>query len=231
MIDPLSGEDIPGHRVPPGDPGWDGVDDADGAARLPPLSSTVLDDAQRLLYEAVTGGSDGREDAPVRRVDREGRLLGPYNAMLYSPRVGLSLQELGEALRSRISLTPREREIAALVVAAHQRADYAWYAHERTGRRAGLTPREIDILREGRAPLLADARERVVYEAARQLAAEGDLADALFTEAATILGRAGLVELVTLVGYCSTLALHLRVFRVGVPAGEPAPRWPDADPG
>lgn len=84
----------------------------------------------------------------------------------------------------------------------------------------------MDALRQGRAPMFADVRERVVYEAARQLAAEGDLADAVFTEAAATLGRAAVVELVALVGYYQALALQLRVFRVGVPEGEPAPEWP-----
>jgi len=33
------------------------------------------------------------------------------------------------------------------------------------------------------------------------------------------------VELVTLVGYYTALALQLRVFRVGLPPGEPGVEW------
>ncbi|TDD92567.1 carboxymuconolactone decarboxylase family protein [Actinomadura darangshiensis] len=216
MIDPVSGEHV--NDRPRRGP---------AATRLPLLLPGSLSDEQRAVYEAVTGGprAAGRKP-PAGLADDIGRLQGPFNAMLYSPSVGLPLQDLGAALRFRTGFTKREREIATLVVAARVRSDYEWYAHERIGRRHGLTGDETAALREGRAPMLADVRERVVYEATRQLAAEGDLADAVFTEAVATLGRTAVVELVTLVGYYKALALQLRVFRVGVPDGEAAPEWP-----
>lgn len=219
MIDPVSGEHV--NDRPRRGP---------SATRLPLLLPGSLTDEQRAVYEAVTGGprAEGRTP-PFGMADDIGRLHGPFNAMLYSPSVGLPLQDLGAALRFRTAFTKREREIATLVVAAHARSDYEWYAHERIGRRHGLTDAETDALRAGRAPLLGDVRERVVYEAARQLAAEGDLADAVFTEAVATLGRAAVVELVTLVGYYQALALQLRVFRVGLPDGEDPPGWPPGD--
>lgn len=197
--------------------------------RLPALRPALLSEEQRDVYTAITEGPRGDRAAPFAVADDEGRLHGPFNAMLYTPHVGMPLQELGAALRHRTAFTRREREIATLVVAGHWRSDFEWYAHERLGRRAGLTEDELTALREGRAPLLADVRERVVYEAARQLSADGDLGDAVYTEAIAALGRAALVELVTLVGYYAGLALQMRVFRTGVPAGEKAPDWPDRD--
>ncbi|MWA00312.1 carboxymuconolactone decarboxylase family protein [Actinomadura sp. LD22] len=227
MIDPVSGEHV--NDLPRGGP---------LAARLPLLSPGSLGAEQQAVYDALTGGprAAGGDPADSRAkaralgfMDGEGRLLGPFNAMLYSPAVGMPLQDLGAALRFRTAFTKREREIATLVVAACLRSDYEWYAHERLGRRAGLREDELDALREGRAPMLADARERLVHEAARQLVAERDLADAVYAEAVATLGRPALVELVTLVGYYTALATQLRVFRVGVPDGEPAPSWPGPD--
>ncbi|MEW2358650.1 carboxymuconolactone decarboxylase family protein [Spirillospora sp. NPDC029432] len=203
----------------------DPVSPTPGDDRLPLLKPEVLGEEQREVYEAITGGPRRERPAPLRYMDEEGRLLGPFNAMLYSPAVGLPLQELGAALRFRTAFTKREREIAILVVAACRRSDFEWYAHERIGRRAGLTDGELAALRGGRAPLLGDARERVVYEAARQLADDGDLSDPVYTEAVATLGRPAVVELVALVGYYAALALQLRVFRVGVPEGEDAPDW------
>ncbi|RSN70875.1 MULTISPECIES: carboxymuconolactone decarboxylase family protein [Actinomadura] len=215
MIDPVSGEHVADRqrREP-------------SASRLPLLPPGALADEQRAVYEAVTGGPRSGRSPAFRLTDEDGRLLGPFNAMLYSPSVGLPLQDLGAALRFRTAFTKREREIATLVVAAHLRSDFEWYAHERIGLRAGLDQEEIDALREGRAPMLGDVRERVVYEAVRQLAAEQDVSDAVYAEAVATLGRSAVVELVTLVGYYTALAMQLRVFRVGVPEGEPAPEWP-----
>jgi 4-carboxymuconolactone decarboxylase len=191
--------------------------------RLPSLHPDELSHEQRDVYEAIVGGP--RPANVFSFVDEEGRLLGPFNAMLYSPAVGDPLQELGAALRFRTSFTKREREIATLVVAARLRSDYEWYAHERIARRAGLTDAELTALRTGADPVLADARERIVHETARALAADGDLSAPMFAEATASLGRAAVVELVTLIGYYSALALQLRVFRVGVPAGETPPSW------
>lgn len=191
--------------------------------RLPALNPDDLDHEQRDVYEAIVGGP--RPKNVFSFVDDEGRLLGPFNAMLYSPVVGGPLQELGTALRFRTSFTKREREIATLVVAAAYHSDYEWYAHERIGRQAGLTDAELTALRTGADPVLADARERIVHAASHTLAADGDLSAPMFAEATATLGRAAVVELVTLVGYYTALAMQLRVFRVGVPGGAPVPSW------
>jgi 4-carboxymuconolactone decarboxylase len=191
--------------------------------RLPALHPDELTDEQRDVYDAIVGGR--RRGPTFSFADQEGRLLGPFNAMLYSPVVGGPLQDLGAALRFRTGFTKREREIATLVLAAHLRSDYEWYAHERLGRRAGLTEDELTALRTGTQPVLADARERIIYEVAWALAADGDLTSSVFAEAVATLGRPAVVELVTLVGYYSTLALQLRVFRVGLPDGAVAPTW------
>jgi 4-carboxymuconolactone decarboxylase len=205
--------------------------------RLPLLEVTALTPEQRAVYDALVSGrrrgTDAGDDAaapsPARPapqwIDPDGRLLGPFNAMLYSPPVGMPEQELGAAIRFRTGFTRRERELATLVVAAHLRAEYEWYAHERIGRGAGLTEEELTALRTGQRPAFADPRERAVYDVTRALAADGDLDDDRYSEAVAVLGRQLLVELVALVGYYAALALQLRVFRVGLPPGEAAVEW------
>ncbi|GLZ06735.1 carboxymuconolactone decarboxylase [Actinomadura sp. NBRC 104412] len=223
--DPVPADPVTDDAIPPQDAEPADSDPGRAGVRLPLLRPGLLSEEQREVYEAVTGGPRRDGTSPIRYMDDEGRLLGPFNAMLYSPAVGMPLQELGAALRFRTAFTKREREIAILVVAAGHRAPYEWYAHERIGRRAGLTEDELDALRTGVAPVLADVRERVVYEAARQMVVDGDLSDPVYTEAVATLGRAAVVELVALVGYYSALALQMRVFRVGLPEGEPEPQF------
>jgi 4-carboxymuconolactone decarboxylase len=206
--------------------------DAAGAAgdlpdgRLPLLDPGLLDASQREVYDAITAGPRAGGAAPLRYADSVGRLYGPFNAMLHGPAVGLPLQELGAALRFRTGFTSREREIATLVVAAHERSDFEWYAHVPPGRAAGLSEEELTALRTGGDPVLADPRERLLHETARRLTSDGDLDDPTYVEAVAVFSRAGMVELVTLIGYYRALALQLRLFRVTVPPGEPAPRWP-----
>ncbi|TFV56074.1 carboxymuconolactone decarboxylase family protein [Geodermatophilus sp. DF01-2] len=191
--------------------------------RLPWPRPDELDPARRAVYDAIAGGPRAAGPQVFRLTDDEGRLEGPFNAMLVSPGVGLALQELGAAVRYRTSLTDRAREIAILALAALRRSDFEWYAHERVGRRAGLSDDEMDAVRHGQVPQTLSDAERAVLEISRALTVEGDLGDDAYAEAEATLGREALAELVVLVGYYDLLALLLRVFRTPLPTGEAFP--------
>jgi 4-carboxymuconolactone decarboxylase len=185
-------------------------------ARLPRFEPPALDAEQRALYDAIAGGRRAQGPQLFRLADADGRLEGPFNAFLLQPRLGSALQALGASVRYDTGLDDRCREIAILVVAAHWRSDFEWYAHEAVGRAAGLGDAELAALREGSHAGLA-GRESVVARTAAALVTRGDLDDAEYGEAVSHLGPAGLFELLTLVGYYATLALQLRVFRVPAP--------------
>jgi hypothetical protein len=127
-------------------------------------------------------------------------------------------------VRYRTSLTDRAREIAVLEVAAAERSDFEWYAHERVRRRAGLTGDEIRAVARNAAviPTLSQ-EERCVRAVAQRLLTLGDLDDAAYGEASAVLGTVRLHEVVVLVGYYTLLALSLRVWRTPLPAGETSP--------
>ena len=193
--------------------------------RLPWPTPDELDEQQRAVYDAIAGGPRAAGPQAFRLTDEEGRLEGPFNAMLVSPGVGLALQELGSAVRYRTTLSDRSREIAILALAVLRRSDFEWYAHERVGRRAGLTEDELSALLAGGTPATLSPQEAAVLDTTRRLAADADLDDDAFAGAETHLGRGQLSELVVLVGYYDLLALSLRVWRTPLPAGE-APPFP-----
>ena len=185
--------------------------------RLTKLQPHMLNAAQAELYAALTGGPRGGGNQPFRLVDDTGALTGPFNAMLLEPAVGEALQALGAALRYRGSLPDRARELAILIVATHTACEFEQFAHETAGRRAGLTDADLAAIRAGQEPDLADPAERALVRATWTLARTGDLTDEQYAAAEAELGQAALFELTTLVGYYSTLALQLRVFRVQTP--------------
>jgi 4-carboxymuconolactone decarboxylase len=191
---------------------------ASSPARLAVLLPRELDQPQRAVYDAIAGGRRAHGPQPFRLTDDEGGLLGPFNAFLLQPRVGGPLQALGSAIRYDTDLSDRAREIAILVVAAHWRSEFEWYAHERVGREAGLTSAELEAISRGAYTALPED-ERVLAETAALLASEADLDDAAYRQAVEVMGQAGLFELTTLVGYYALLALQLKVFRVKSPGG------------
>lgn len=190
--------------------------------RLPILAPADLDDQQRALYDAIAGGPRAAGPRLFALTDEAGGLNGPFNAMLFAPEVGTALQELGAAIRYRSSLTARIREMAILAVAAHWDSAFERYAHEAVGRVAGLTDEEMRSLRDGDQPRLNDPAEQAALDVVRALLADGDIAGLLFQRAVSLIGNQAVVELTSLVGYYATLALQLRVFRVGLPAELPA---------
>jgi 4-carboxymuconolactone decarboxylase len=185
--------------------------------RLPHLTPDQLDPEQRALRDAIVGGPRATGPPLFELVDAEGRLNGPFGVMLHSPAVGGALQELGTAIRYRSVLSARLREIAILAVAAAWSSDFEQYAHESLGRHVGLTDAQIDGLAAGAEIPLDDPAEAVGLHLVRALLTDGDLTDEEYAEGRQVLGEQALVELTALVGYYGSLALQLRVFRVGIP--------------
>jgi 4-carboxymuconolactone decarboxylase len=186
--------------------------------RLPNPTPAELDAEQRALYDEIAGGPRSTGPQPFELVDQQGRLNGPFGIMLHSPAVGSALQALGAAIRYRSVLPDRLRELAILAVAAHWNSDFELHAHVPLARHAGLTEAEVDGVVAGAEVPLEDPAERAVLEVARALLHASDLTDERYAAGCDAIGEQGLVELTTLVGYYATLALQLRVFRVGAPA-------------
>jgi 4-carboxymuconolactone decarboxylase len=186
--------------------------------RLPVLRPDELSPEQRALYAEINSGRRAANPQLFALTDEAGGLTGPFNAMLFAPELGAALAALGAAVRYETALPARVREMAILAVAEAWDSDYERYAHEAIGRAAGLTEVELAALREGGDLDLGEPVERAALAATRALARRRDLDDAEFAAAQATLGTAMLVELSTLVGYYMSIALLLRVFRVGRPA-------------
>lgn len=172
---------------------------------------------QRVLYDAIAGGPRAQGRQAFALTDDQGRLEGPFNAMLLSPGLGGRLQDLGAAVRYASTLDDRARELAILVVAYAWDSDFERYAHERVARAAGVQDAEMATVRDGRFEGIRDDRERLIVTTVHALAVRSDLTDDEYRRARDGLGEPVLFELSTLVGYYALLALQLRLFRVAAP--------------
>jgi 4-carboxymuconolactone decarboxylase len=200
--------------------------------RLHAFTPDELDEAQRRVYAGLTGGGrlaprapePGQAPSPVRMVDDDGRLLGPFNAFLVHPALGELLQELSRRLRFDGVLGVRAREVAILTVAGHERSDFEWAAHHRIGREAGLGEAALASFARGELPgdgELDDPLDAAVARLAHALVTTGDADDATWAAVQPVLGDAGVFEVSTTVSFYGLLAQQLRLFRV--PSPEPGP--------
>src|SRR5437660_3512564 len=164
-------------------------------SRLPYLRRDDLDDAGRAVW-------DGLESSRGRTlVNEEGGLVGPFNAWVHAPGVGRRLSGLGATLRFDTSIERRLLELAIIVVAAHWKAEFEWWAHARMAREHGVADEIVAAIERGQAPSFEADDEATVYAFARQLVTTGNVDDATYEKALGLLGHHGLVELVSLCGY------------------------------
>jgi alkylhydroperoxidase family enzyme len=170
------------------------------------------------VYDRIVDGPRARLTGSAAVVDGDGRLLGPFNAMLASPSVGDALQQLGAAIRYGTSLPDRLRELAILTVAAHRRSDFERHAHTEPARAAGLSDQDLLAVQDGGEAL--SGADAVVHRAVTTLISDRDLDDETFAAVQDLVGTTGTVELVMLVGYYDLLALSLRSFRVPTPRAD-----------
>jgi len=131
--------------------------------------------------------------------------------------VASGMEHIGTFLNKKSSLSPREAEIGILVIAQHWDADYVRQAHIRLGKEVGLTQEQIDAILVGRDPKLTDPHEKAVHTFATALAAGAKMPDEDFAAVEKVLGRAGVAEVLVLLGYYTSVALGMKVHQVPIP--------------
>jgi 4-carboxymuconolactone decarboxylase len=146
-----------------------------------------------------------------------GRILGPYKIWIHSPTVASGMEQIGTFLNKKSSLSAREVEIGILVIAQHWDAGYVRTAHVKAGKAAGLSQETINAILAGRDPKLADPHERAVHRFAASLVGGAKLSDAEFAEIEKVLGRAGVAEVLVLLGYYTSVSLGMKVHEVPIP--------------
>ena len=152
-----------------------------------------------------------------RLVAGRGRILGPYKIWIHSPTVADGMEHIGTFLNKQSSLSIREVEIGILVIAQHWDADYVRQAHIKAGKAAGLAQETIDAILAGGDRELADPHERAVHRFAASLVGGAKLPDAEFAEIEKTIGRAGVAEVLVLLGYYTSVALGMKVHEVPIP--------------
>jgi 4-carboxymuconolactone decarboxylase len=197
-------------------------------SRLTTLTPDKMTPAQREAYDRIVEArsrvpQDGVHDAVYQpmRPNADGSLGGPFNAWVRSPLVGPALVALGGALRFRTTLAPRLIELAILVVAREWTAQYEWYAHARFAANAGIEPEIIESIRRNDGPPLARPADRAVYAFAVELLRTRGVSEPTYQALLAQVGEPGVVELVGLLGFYTTVSMTLNTFRIQAPGERP----------
>lgn len=193
------------------------------AGRLPAPTRDDLQDDARAVYDAITTGPRAKFGVPPSVADAEGRLRGPFNAMVHaSPAVGMALQSVGGGIRYGSALSDKLREFAMITVSAFRRSEFEWFVHAPLAAKAGVSDDALEAVARQDAGFFEaypDAELSIGHRAVTELLQDRALSQDTWEKSCDLLGVRAVVDLVILVGYFETMALMLSAFRVALPDG------------
>lgn len=190
--------------------------------KLIPLED--LTPEQKALSDAIKSGPRAR--LASSGASKPGPLGGPFNVWLRSPGIGNLVQQLGEEIRFRSSLSGKLNELAILVTARNWTSQYEWVAHHKLALEGGLDPKIAEAIAQGRRPEGMDADETLVYEFSRELQDTQGVSDGMYARAVARFGERGVVDLISVNGFYVLVSMCLNVDRTPVPPGTPLPLPP-----
>lgn len=190
--------------------------------RLRLLAPVELDADQKRLHQRLIATRGVRGTGAGYRISLDdGRLIGPFNALLRIPAVGERQLDWAEAISSS-GVPPAVREVIILTVAAEWEASYVLYAHVAAARAVGLSDDAIDDLVHGRNPRQLDDASLLAHRAVRALVKDKDIPDDIYASFVSYFGERGAVALITIVGQYLATCAAVCCFRAPAPGPEPS---------
>lgn len=179
------------------------------AVRFPALAADEMSPRQKEVAAKIADGP-------------RGAIRGPFLALLHNADLADVLQQVGEYLRFRSTLSPALIELAILVVARHWTCQYEWFAHERIARtKTDLPDGIIRSIQRNEIPHDMTDDQRVVHDFVAGTFRSGVASGPIYDEAVKRFGRAGVLDLIALCGYYTTIAFILNTGEIMPPEGAP----------
>lgn len=154
-------------------------------------------------------------------------MVGPFVPLLRCPELMTRVQLVGEYVRFDSVLDDHLVEIAILSVARFWDQQFEWAFHYPIARDTGLSEDTIDAVARAQRPE-GNTEVGVVWDVVDQIQRLHHVNDESFTHANELLGETKFIELVTVVGYYTTLAMVMNTSNT--PAPDDGPRLPPIKP-
>jgi alkylhydroperoxidase family enzyme len=174
------------------------------APRLAPLEEHEWSAEQRELL------------APIQR---NGTLYNVFKTLVRHPKLLKRWLPLGNHLLFKTSLAPRDRELLILRAAWLAGSEYEWGQHVAIGKRAGLSPAEIERVAEGANAAGWQPEDAALLRAADELHGDTCLSEASWAALGARYDTAQIMDIVFTVGAYAMLAMALNSFGVRLDPG------------
>jgi alkylhydroperoxidase family enzyme len=148
------------------------------------------------------------------RKERGGRVLNLYRMLLNSPPVASGWLNLLTAIRQKAILSGKFRELAILRIALINGADYEYRAHIPFALKEGVSPSQVDALKDWRASDRFDETERAVLAYTDAMTEDVQVADEVFAAVSKHFNAREMTELTATIAAYNLVSRFLEALKV-----------------
>ena len=181
--------------------------------KIEPLSRENADDEQRRvgdpIFELRGGGYDG-----------------PFAVLLHNAELARRANHYGSFVREGATLPKRLSELVITMTARHWTAQFEWAAHHHQAVSAGVDGAVLEAIRVRERPDFGHADEEIVYDYVTELYANRGISDTVHARAVEAFGEVGVIGIVSIAGWYTSVALVCNAFDLEVDRPDPPPPLP-----
>ena len=142
---------------------------------------------------------------------------GPMSILKNSPEMAKRTRPLFNYVRNESTVPRKLRELGMLLTARAMDCPYIWHAHFEYGREEGLSDILLDAVRDKQPLPPVPPDEAIVIAYSNELLNNRKVALETFSNLLNLLGKRGLVELTTLLGFYTMLAFNANAVELQLP--------------
>ena len=146
--------------------------------------------------------------------ETRGAVRLPFSAVLNNPELTYRIAHLGSYIRFDSTIPDKIRELAILASAREVDARFEWAGHARLAAELGVTDEQLDAIANRRAPEGFNEEEALPIRLAQELLRNHALSDEIFNQAKSRYLDAGVIELISTVGYYSLMGCLLNGLQI-----------------
>jgi 4-carboxymuconolactone decarboxylase len=174
--------------------------------RMPPITPETYNEVQKKAAEEY-------------RAARKVPVAGPFSVLIRSPELMNAYRTFGDYLRFKASIGIKLSELIILITAREWTQDYEWFVHAPIALKQGIGQDIIDAIAEGRRPSGMSEDMEICYDLTIELHRNKRVSDATYARAVKLFGEQGVIDIVAVSGYYTSLAMVLNTTRMPIPAG------------
>lgn len=140
-------------------------------------------------------------------------------ALANSPGLARRISQLGQYFMSELSLDPRLRELAVLILMKRLNCDYGFVNHIGVAMQTGISREQIEHIDSYQTSPLFSEEDKLILHYAEELTLKAEVNDELFRRVEQQIGMLKLLDLNAAVGFWNMMARNLNGLRIDLEPG------------